>query len=180
MKKTFLLVKITLFILCSLFLCSCTGYNSKMREHLKNADNYNSYSAKLTDIYYYDSDSKEKIRDYSDPNFFEHDITFELEFYNYKVVSQFLGSLPNTDIPLSEYRFHFKITKENNNILLQNGFYDEVSLDTPITVTTSNFIYGDGNFFLIASVEYNDTIYLPFESGLDNIIEMMNDNKSLF
>ena len=38
----------------------------------------------------------------------------------------------------------------------------------------------DSEFFYIAQVEYDGTEYLNFEDGLENIVDMMDKDKSLF
>jgi hypothetical protein len=88
--------------------------------------------------------------------------------------------MPNTDIPLEEYKFQFRVTKDNSNLLSSNGFYNCVSLEAKISVKVSSYIYMDSEFFYIAQVEYDGTEYLNFEDGLENIVDMMDKDKSLF
>ena len=74
---------------------------------------------------------------------------------------------------------NFDITKEHNQILAENGFYDTVAMNTPIEITASNYIYMDSNFFFIAAVTYNESEYLRFEDGIQNIREYMKEHKRL-
>ena len=46
-------------------------------------------------------------------------------------------------------------------------------------VTVSSLIYMDTNFYYISSVTYNNKEYLNSETGLENIIKMMDENRSI-
>ena len=73
----------------------------------------------------------------------------------------------------------FPSTQKGGVFFKENGFYDIISMDAPVEITTSSFIYMDANHFFIASVSYNETVYLHFEDGITGIIEFINDHKSL-
>ncbi|MEE0264139.1 MAG: hypothetical protein UD936_00780, partial [Acutalibacteraceae bacterium] len=100
-------------------------------------------------------------------------------FEDRDTIKKFLGAEPNSEWSLAEYKFAFDITKENNQILVENGFYDTISMDTPIEITASNYIYMDSDFFFITAVTYNETAFLTFEDGIRNIQEYLNEHKSL-
>jgi len=169
---------ISCFFILLFLLASCSGYNSQMRSHLSDATNYDSYRGEICDIYYFDSENK-KVSILSSNGFSEHDVVIEVVFEDYDTVKKFLGGDPNPERSLNEHKFAFKITKENNQILTENGFYDAVFMNTPIDITTSSFLYMDAEFFFIAAVTYNETEYLHFEDGIKNIVEFINDHKSL-
>ncbi len=172
-----------ILILPLLLVCfvSCTGYNQIMRNHLADADNYHTYEVILEDLYYFDLSTNEKNRDITDQAFLDNDITFKVSFLNsYDEVRPFLGADPNEDIPLEEYTFCFEVTKNNSHILLSNDFYKDIKVGEKISVKVSDFIYMDGYFFYIAQLEYNGKEYLSFEDGLKNIVDMMEQNESLF
>lgn len=173
-----LILILPLLLVC---LVSCTGYNQIMRDHLADADNYHTYEVILEDLYYFDFSTKEKKRDITDQTFLDNDITFEVSFLNsYDEVRPFLGGEPNEDIPLDKYIFHFEVTKNNSRILLSNDFYKHIKVGEKIRIKVSDFIYMDGYFFYIAQLEYNGRVYLRLEDGLKNIVDMMEENKSIF
>ena len=179
MKKIACLAVI--FALALVSLTSCSGYNKTMRDYLGNADNYQVCEVFLKDLYYIDPSTNEKVRDFSSDDFHDNDIIFEVSFFNgIEELRPFLGGMPNTDIPLEEYKFQFRVTKDNSNLLSSNGFYNCVSLEAKISVKVSSYIYMDSEFFYIAQVEYDGTEYLNFEDGLENIVDMMDKDKSLF
>ena len=160
---------------------SCSGYNRTMRDHLGNADNYQTFEVILKDLYYIDTSTNEKVRNFSGDDFLDKDIIFEVSFFNnIEELKPFLGSTPSEDIPLEEYKFQFSVTKENSKILFLNDFYNCVSLEEKISVKVSSYIYMDSEFFYIAQVEHDGIEYLSFEEGLKNIVDMMDKDKSLF
>ena len=175
--QRFIATLLCLFILPFL-LTSCSGYNSIMRDHLSDKTNYDSYRGEVCDIYYLDADNNKTSLLLSD-EVPKCDVVIVLTFDDYDTIKKFLGAEPNPEWALDKYKFAFDITKENNQILAENGFYDTVAMNTPIEITASNYIYMDSNFFFIASVAYNETEYLNFENGIQNIQEYINEHKSL-
>ena len=175
--QRFIATLLCLFILLFL-LTSCSGYNSIMRDHLSDKTNYNSYRGEICDIYYFDAENKKTSLLLSD-EVPECCVVIELTFDDRDTIKKFLGAEPNPEWSLDEYKFVFDITKENNQILAENGFYDTVAMNTPIEITASSYIYMDSNFFFIAAVAYNETEYLNFEDGIQNIQEYINEHKSL-
>ena len=175
--QRFIAMILCLFIFLFL-MTSCSGYNSIMRDHLSDRTNYNSYRGEICDIYYFDAENI-KVSLLSTDEIPECDVVIELTFDDRDTINKFLGAEPNPEWSLDEYKFTFDITKENNQILVENGFYDTVSLNTQIEITASSFIYMDSDFFFIAAVTYNETEYLHFEDGIQNIQEYINEHKSL-
>lgn len=160
-------------------LTSCSGYNSQMQHHLKNEANYHTYRGTFCDIYYLDKESK-KVSLLSNDIIPECDIIIELRFDEFDTIKTFLGAEPNPDRSLNQYTFAFDITKENHKILAQKGFYNAIAANTPIVITTSSFIYMDSNYFLVSAVTYNETEYLRFKDGFQNIQDHIDEHKSLF
>ena len=152
--------KILLFflVLLLIFLSSCNGYNKIMRNHLSDPENYGTYQAIIVEC------TTESLT-----------VTFE----DRESIRKFLGADSDPEIPMEEYRFTLVLTKENSQLLTKSGFYETVSAGDKITIRASNYIYMDSNFFQIAMIEHGETVYLPFEKGLQNIITMMENNKSL-
>ena len=149
-----------------------------MRKHLSDEMNYHSYHGIICDAYYFDADNK-KISLLSSDAIPDCDVILELTFDDRDIIKKFLGSEPNSEWSFAEYKFAFDITKENNQILVENGFYDTISMDTSIEIAASSYIYMDSNFFFIAAITYNETAYLLFEDGIQNIHEYINEHKSL-
>ena len=178
MKTRRLITVILCFLVIFSLLTSCSGYNSRMRNHLSDEANYHSFCGTICDVYYFDAENK-KVSLLASDVIPDCDVVVELTFDERDTIKKFLGSEPNSEWSLTEYRFAFDITKENNQILVENGFYDIVSINTPIEITASNFIYMDSNFFFIAAVTYNESEYLRFEDGIQNIREYMKEHKSL-
>lgn len=175
--RRFITTILCLYIVLSL-LTSCSGYNAQMRKHLSDEANYHSFCGTICDIYYFDAENN-KVSLPASGEIPDCDVVIELTFGDRDTVKKFLGSEPNSEWSSAEYKFVFEITKENNQILIENGFYDIVSINTPIEITASNFIYMDSDFFLIAAGTYNETTFLSFADGIQNIRKYLNDHKSL-
>ena len=175
--RRFITMILCLFAVLSL-LTSCSGYNTQMRNHLSDEANYHSFCGIICDIYYFDAENK-KVSLLASDVIPDCDVVVELTFDERDTIKKFLGSEPNSEWSLAEYKFAFDITKENNQILVENGFYDTVVTNTLIEITASSYIYMDSNFFFVAAVNYNETEYLCFEDGIKNIQEYINEHKSL-
>ena len=178
MKTRRFVITILCLIVVLFLLTSCSGYNAKMRNHLIDETNYHSFCGTICDIYYFDAENK-KVSLLSSDAIPDCDVVVELTFDDRDTVKEFLGGEPNSEWDLSEYKFAFDITKENNQILVENGFYDVVSVNTPMEITASSLIYMDSNFFFITAVNYNETTFLTFEDGIQNVREYINEHKSL-
>lgn len=175
--KRYLTIILCLFAILSL-LTSCSGYNSPMRDHLSDEQNYHTYRGILCDVYYLDAEYN-KVSVLSSEAIPDCDVVLELTFDDSENIRKFLGAEPNPEWALADYKFVFDITKKNHQILVENGFYDAVSKNTPIEITSSSWIYMDSDFFLVAAVTYNETEYLTFDNGILNIREYINEHKSL-
>lgn len=158
---------------------SCSGYNKIMYGHLSDPDNYHTFEAVIVDMCYQNS-NHDIIHDFESIEFLEYEVMIHIEFESYENVSAFLGRSANADIPIEDFEFSLEVPIDNSKILYENGFYNDISLGDKINVTSSSWTYMDGDFFYVAHVEHNGVVYLDFESGLKNIVDMMNKNKSLF
>ena len=161
-------------------LSSCSGYNKIMRDHLSDADNYHTFNVTLHSISYQDPSTYDIVYDFDPSEVLDYDIIFRVTFETREEVSAFWGGRLNPDIPLEECIVPLQVISDNHKVLVSNGFYDHVSLGDTISITASDWIYMDGDFFFVAQAEYDGTEYLNLEDGLKNIISMMNKNKSLF
>lgn len=138
------------------------GFNSIMRNHLSDESNYKIMELIFSEAEYFDYDSKEwkTIQNPVSSKFENNDfITFVFILRDNTIESV------------------LKILTANFNILVDNGFFDEIEKGTEITIRASNFIYMDNDFYYIAGIEFQGRTYLSFEQGLQNIVEYMDRHK---
>ncbi|MDD3127209.1 MAG: hypothetical protein PHT27_06305 [Candidatus Izemoplasmatales bacterium] len=74
----------------------------------------------------------------------------------------------------------FEIIPSNTNEIIENLFIETISYGDTITIATSNFIYMDTNFFMIIELMHDETVYLPVDYGLSNLVSYMKENRSIF
>ncbi|MBO5981464.1 MAG: hypothetical protein J6Q24_03345 [Clostridia bacterium] len=157
-------ITLILCVLCLLSFTAC-GYNNIMYKHLSNIDNYESYTAVIEQIYVVDKDSNRAVE------------------YNKNIHgSRYLKDTVYIDI-LPEgigYSVRVEIIPQNSQILFDNGFFDTVEEGFTINVQTSLWTYMDGEFNFVIGLSYDDVQYLNSEDGLDNIIKMMDADRSFF
>lgn len=95
-------------------------------------------------------------------------------FASREALAPFLGVSPESiSEPIDAYEVRLRICAENHQMLKQSGFYDDVEAGDEITVTTSDWIYMDGEFFYVIGVSVGDQVYLDPAVGLQNVIDMM-------
>ena len=157
-------ITLILCVLCLLSFTAC-GYNNIMYKHLSNIDNYESYTAVIEQIYVVDKDSNRAVE------------------YNKNIHgSRYLKDTVYIDI-LPEgigYSVRVEIIPQNSQILFDNGFFDTVEEGITINVQASLWTYMDGEFNFVIGLSYDDVQYLNSEDGLDNIIKMMDADRSFF
>ena len=149
--------RLLLYLLIAVVLLSitaCDGYNGIMREHLSNKDNYFTIDATFC--------SHKEVDD---------------RIYLYVTVddrSAFdLSEMNNEELRL-------ELVGDNRNILREILENEEICEGDRITVKCSTWIYMDSAFYYVAEIKELDKVYLSFGDGLKNIIEYMDNNKSLF
>ena len=169
---------VILCILCIFVLTGC-GYNPIMYSYLSDRNHYENYTVQIAEIYYYDWDSKEYVKDYSDERFQMNEVVFKVTFPSYEEADKFYGYEVDREKELSEYKEVFEVATENNQLLAKSGFYEQISVGDTIDITTSGWIYMDGYFYYIIGVQCGETEYLNSEDGLRNVIDMMNKKKGL-
>ena len=151
MKKIILWSVILLLVMGLLTTCN-GGFNAPMYRFLKNSENYVTCTVTVT----------------------ECGRTRSGEFYmKYELVHM----ESETDYLPEQGTLY--VPEENYELLAEGRFFMSVSEGDCITVTTSNLIYIDGNYFYVAALTYNGTEYLSFEEGLANIKRMMRRNPSM-
>jgi len=155
---------IILCLACSLSLTACTGYNNIMYEHLGNIENYKTYEAKIEQIYLYDEEDR------------------QLEKYDKDIHRENNLSTVYFDISLGDLNqsIRLEVISDNNQLLVSNGFYDNFAIGDTVEVQASDWIYMDTDFFYVIGLKYNDVQYLNNKDGLQNIVEMMDKDRSLF
>ena len=179
------IIMICAFLLLVMALVSCNGYNNIMYKHLSNLKNYVSVTGIIEGIRFYDADFEELTWE---PTTNEIPQTFyfvrvSVQFDSVEEYALFSGvevsGLPE-DFVVSEHYWNFEIIKENAEILIENGFFDAITIESEISMLVSNFIYMDTEFFQIIQLKYNETLYLDSETGLQNFMDYMKENNSLF
>lgn len=161
---------------------SCNGYNNIMYKYLSNEDNYVSVSGVVEEIYFYEGDGI--FSDWSGsadsvPES-EYVMYISIHFMNEEDYLTFSGaSSMAEEYDLTSVDWTFEIIMPNAEIMIQEGLLEDISIGNEITVTVSNWIYMDGNFFEIIELTYNENTYLEAEDGLSRFVEYMDEHKSL-
>lgn len=155
---------IILCLACPLVLTACTGYNNIMYEHLSSIENYKTYEAEIEQIYVYDEE-KRKLVEY-DKAIHGEDNLGTVYFY--------------VSAEDSSQSVRLEVTPDNNQLLVSNGFYNDFAIGNAVEIQASDWIYMDTDFFYIIGIKYGETQYLNGEDGLQNIVEMMDKDRSLF
>lgn len=182
MKRKFVTcIALILILAC----CPACGYNALMREYLSDPENYYTGNVVFVDAYYYDDivqteNNRKYVRDSDVSTFIDHEVTIDVRFETEEDFFDLIGFYPAFDADyLKEFEFLISALPPNNKILCENGFYENVSAGDKISIRTSNWIYMDTEFRFLAYVECNGVVYLNFEEGLANIVNFMNEHKSL-
>lgn len=174
-------IKVLAFLFCLLFVFNLTscGFNSIMYRHLSNANNYKTYEVVIDYIFVYDK-HPHCLEIYNemahDESVLSKDVSFGISsldgFYYYEYT-------PNNGDD-SIWTILLDVSDENSKILLENNFYKDYSIGQVVTIQCSNWTYMDTNYYYVIDVEYAGKQYLDSETGLQNVIAMMNKNRSLF
>ena len=176
MKKKILVIIICLVCFT---LSACTGYNNVMYKHLSNEANYGTYEVAVEKIYVLNKETG-KLEEYDetvhDESFLNRTVFFgvsELDgFYGDEYVLE-NGSQTNHIVLLN-------VLAENSQLLVNNSFYNNFSVGDIIEIQVSDWYYMDTDFYYVIGVKYNGVQYLNSEDGLQNIVDMMDKERSLF
>ena len=143
-----------LVIILLLSVTACSGYNGVMREHLGNEDNYHVIDA--TFCSYKEADDR---------------------IYLYVAVED-KSAFDSSEVNSEEIRL--ELVGDNCKVLSEAFAQKEIREGDIITVKCSTWIYMDSTFYYVAELKTQSQTLLSFDDGLNNIIEYVKDNKSLF
>lgn len=144
-----------------LSLASCGGYNTLMRNRLSNENSYISIEAQFYDYKDFEDGMYVYVKGNESMNAEDGSRLFEFCPHDQNIVQlELIGG-------------NYEALKET----FANG---EISSGTHLEMKCSNWIYMDTNFYYIAELKTPDKVYLPFEEGLRNIVEYMDQNVSIF
>ena len=175
-------VKVSLLSLCFLLILSltaCSGYNNIMYKHLSNENNYETYEVAIENIYVCNKETG-KLEEYNDTIHDESYLCSTVYFGVSKLDGFDGGEYILGDGTKTEKMVLLEVIAENSKILLENGFYKDFLVGNVIEIQSSNWIYMDANFYYVIGIKYGEKQYLNAEDGLQNIVDMMDKDRSLF
>lgn len=156
---------IMLFIF-SILLSSCSGYNKIMRNHLSDPSSFCEYIVEVQEIAISKYDSNR--------------LGVFVKLFSKEEYAKFNGvSAENITLSPEDYLIILEIIGDNINEVCDNGLMEEIQPGDIIEVVASNWIYMDGDFFYIIGLSKDNKEYLNKDEGLQNLIDYMNENKSL-
>lgn len=174
-KSVALLVVISLI---AVLLTSCKRYNKILYRRLSDPEWYDEFSMVVKGFEYWDDDAWEE-REYTP------DITLEESDQLFIVVCcdsretfiDFYGGISDetTNEMINKDDIALMVCNENNNVLIKNGFYEEINIGDTITVWTTHFVYFDVTRIYMCGLKTQDKTYLEFDEGLSNIVKMMDE-----
>ena len=150
-KKVIFWSVILLLVMGLLTTCN-GGFNAIMYKYLKNPEHYVTCTATVTEVGRNRSGEYYMKCDFAQPDSTKYRLPDQATLY---------------------------VPEENYELLAERRFFMNFSEGDTITVTASNLIYMDGEFFYIAALTHNGTEYLSFDEGLQNIKRMMRRNPSM-
>ena len=178
-------VKVSLLSLCLLLILSltaCSGYNDIMYDHLSNEKNYERYEVAIENIYLFNQETM-KFEEYNDTIHDESHLSTTVYFGVSELdgIDGFDGGeYLLSDGTKTERVVLLEVSAENSKILFENGFYKDFLVGNVVEIQSSDWIYMDTNFYYVIGVKYGETQYLNAEDGLQNIVDMMDKERSLF
>ena len=175
-------VKVSLLSLCLLLILSltaCWGYNNIMYKHLSNEKNYERYEVAIENIYVFNKETG-KLEEYNDTIHDESYLSATVYFSVSELDGFYGGEYILGDGTRTERMVLLEVSAENSKILLENGFYKDFLVGNVVEIQSSDWVYMDANFYYVIGVKYGETQYLNAEDGLQNIVDMMDKERSLF
>ena len=175
-------VKVSLLSLCLLLILSltaCLGHNNIMYKHLSNEKNYERYEVAIENIYVCNKETR-KLEEYNDTIHDESYLSTTVYFSVSELDGFDGGEYILGDGTRTEMMVLLEVSAENSKILLENGFYKDFLVGNVVEIQSSDWVYMDANFYYVIGVKYGETQYLNTEDGLQNIVDMMDKERSLF
>ena len=166
-------------LLLILSLTACSGYNNIMYKHLSNENNYETYEVAVEKIYVCNKETQ-KLEEYDESLHDESYLCSTVYFGVSKLDGFDGGEYILGDGTKTEKMVLLEVIAENSKILLENGFYKNFFEGNVIEIQSSNWIYMDANFYYVIGIKYGEKQYLNAEDGLQNIVDMMDKDRSLF
>ena len=182
MKKRIKMLAISISLICvCLGSSSCWfwgGYNKIMYDHFLDESNYYTWTVTVRDFVWTDMDNDYNAYSmYENSEKFEHR-SLEERKYNYIALATTILEYEKEWMDYIKENA-FDIHYENAVTLIENGFLDKVKIGDTITIRATCWTYGDTDWFFVASVESGGAIYLDMQTGLQNVKEYMDENRSL-
>ncbi len=164
-----------LFLALSLTACS---FNGIMYRHLSDESNYETHALTLEGVYVCNKETGWLER-YDEAIHDESYLTATVYFGVTDLERLGAGEVVLEDGTKTEPIVLLEVIPENSKMLLENGFYEDFVPKSVLEIVTSTWIYMDGEFFYVIGVAQEKTRYLDSDVGLKNIVEMMDENRSL-
>lgn len=79
-----------------------------------------------------------------------------------------------------ETEYYFGGIEKTFQVLQDNGFFDEVPIDSEITFTTAFIVWCAGCRYCLAEVWYNGKCYLDFKTGKAIILQSIEEGRRRF
>ena len=184
MKKTIQILASCLSLLCiCLSTSSCWfwgGYNKIMYDHFLDENNYYTWTVTVKDFVWGYLDEDHKYNAYS-----MYENSENLEYRALEEKEYAYTSLPVAVLDAEEAWMDyieekaFDLCYENAVTLIENGFLENVKIGDTITIRATCWTYGDTDWFFLAELESGGVTYLDMQTGLKNIREYMDENRSL-
>ncbi len=95
-------------------------------------------------------------------------------------VDRYLYIKYNGQVDNEEIKFYFGGIEGTYQALKDNGFFDEVPVNSEITFTSAYIIWCAGCRYCLAEVWYNGKCYLDFETGKAIILQSIEDGNRGF
>jgi len=166
-------------LLLILNLTTCLGYNNIMYKHLSNEYNYQTYKVAVEKIYVCNKETG-KLEEYNDAIHDESYLSSTVYFSVSELDGFYGGEYILGDGTRTESMVLLEVLAENSKILLENDFYKNFLVGNVVEIQSSDWVYMDANFYYVIGVRYGETQYLNAEDGLQNIVDMMDKDRSLF
>ena len=181
MKKSVALNLLVVILFMTTLLTSCKPYGKILYQHLSNPELYDEFSMIVKGFEYWDADTKKQGVYTTDIELDESDTVYIVVYCDSReTFINFYGSIADwmTDEMISEEYIYLKVCKENNDALISNNFYGEISSGDNIIVSATHFVSFDKLRTFMCSLKTENKLYLDFDEGLSNIVKMMDaENK---